>query len=219
MFDFNKMVDTHIAREHKPKQVGRYYPSEIGKCLRKTWYSYKYPKEVEPELLKIFEVGNIMHGFVVEVLRSEKNKDVQLLSYEFPFKIDLEDFVISGRVDDLLLVKTSGKNVLVEVKSTKSLEFINKPSKEHEMQLQFYMHATGVHDGVVLYVDKNNLQSKLFEVKFNEEEGEEIVKRFRGLHACLKSNELPLPEAKQFSDMNWMCRYCEYKDRCDKNEL
>jgi len=219
MFDFNKMVDAHITREHKPKQVGRYYPSEIGKCLRKTWYSYKYPKEVEPDLLKVFEVGNIMHGFVVEVLRSEKNKDVQLLSYEFPFKIELDDLVISGRVDDLLMIKTSGKSVLVEVKSTKSLDYINKPSRDHEMQLQFYMHATGVHDGVVLYVDKNNLQSKLFEVKFSEEEGEAIIKRFRELHNCLKNVELPLSEAKQFSDMNWMCRFCEYKDRCDRNEV
>jgi len=219
MFDFNKMVDAHITREHKPKQIGRYYPSEIGKCLRKTWYSYKYPKEVEPDLLKIFEVGNIMHGFVVEVLRSEKNKDVQLLSYEFPFKIEIEDFIISGRVDDLLLVKTSGKSVLVEVKSTKNLDFVTKPNKEHEMQLQFYMHAIGVHDGVILYVDKNNLQSKLFEISFKENEGEEIVQRFKELHAHLKNNELPMAEAKQFSDMSWMCKYCEYKDRCDKGEL
>jgi len=37
MIDFNKLVDNHIAREHRPKQIGRYYPSEIGKCFGKTF--------------------------------------------------------------------------------------------------------------------------------------------------------------------------------------
>ena len=77
MIDFNKMVERHLEREHKPKEIGRYYPSEIGSCIRKTWYSYKYPQQISLELMKIFEVGNIMHGFVVEVLKSEKNREIQ----------------------------------------------------------------------------------------------------------------------------------------------
>jgi CRISPR/Cas system-associated exonuclease Cas4 (RecB family) len=218
MIDFDKLVDGHIAREHRPKQIGRYYPSEVGSCLRKLWYSYKYPLEVDSDLLKIFEAGNIIHGFVVEVLKSEKNKDVELLKSEMPFKIEAEDFVVSGRVDDLVLVKASGKNVLVEVKSTKDISFVKKPQTNHVMQLMFYMEATGVHNGIVLYIDKNDLKSKVFEVEFDSHRAAEIFDRFKFLHEHLKKDAVPEAEAKGVEGIKWMCKYCEYKEKCNKNE-
>lgn len=217
MIDFDKMVNNHIAREHKPKQIGRYYPSEIGNCLRKLWYSYKYPIKVEPDLLKIFEVGNIVHGFVVGVLKSERNKEVELLKSEFSFKLNIDDFVVSGRVDDLILIKESGKNVLVEVKSTKNVKIIEEPQFNHVIQLQFYMYALGVHDGIILYIDKNNLQSKIFEIPFSKD-NKSILDRFRILHRNLVDGELPSSEAKLVKSIGWMCKYCEYKNKCDKNE-
>ena len=50
MFDFNQLVTRHIKRDYaRSKTVGRYYPSEIGGCMRKVWYSYKYPQQLQPE--------------------------------------------------------------------------------------------------------------------------------------------------------------------------
>jgi CRISPR/Cas system-associated exonuclease Cas4 (RecB family) len=218
MIDFDKMVDEHITREHKPKQIGRYYPSEVGSCMRKLWYSYKYPQEIDSDLRKIFEAGNIIHGFVVEVLKSEKNKDVKLLESEIPFKIETGDFTISGRVDDLVFVNLSGKNVLIEVKSTKDVSFVKKPQTSHVTQLMFYMEAIGVHNGIILYVDKNNLKSKVFEVEFDHQKAAEIFDRFKSLHEHLKEDKVPIPEAKRAVDMEWMCRFCEYREKCEKNE-
>ncbi len=218
MFDFNKMIDQFLAREHKPKKIGNYYPSEIGSCLRKLWYSYKYPLAVKTDLIKIFEVGNILHDFVVQVLKSEKTKDVQLLKSEFPIKVDMNEFVISGRVDDLILLKADSRQVLVEVKSMKDVSFTDSPQNHHSTQLQFYMHATGVHDGLLLYIDKNNLQTKIFEIRHDEELCKKIIERFRFLHKHLVSGTLLFPEAKAESGMRWMCRYCEYAQKCDAEE-
>lgn len=219
MFDFNEMVTKYIERTSShQKQVGRYYPSEIGGCMRKVWYGYNYPQKTQPELLKIFEMGNMVHDFVVNVLKSEKNADVQLLQSEFPLKIEQPDFVISGRVDDLVLVKTSGKTFVVEVKSTKSIDYVNEASEAHVMQLQLYMHATGIHNGIVLYVDKNNLQSKQFEVPYDESKVKEILDRFSQLHRLLSSSLLPIDEAKKDVKKQWMCRFCDYADKCEKNE-
>jgi CRISPR/Cas system-associated exonuclease Cas4 (RecB family) len=218
MIDFNKMVDRHIEREHKPKQIGRYYPSEIGGCSRKIWYSYTHPLQVSSELLKIFEVGNIMHGFVVEVLKNEKNKEIQLLQSEFPFQLKLDDFVVSGRIDDLIEIKEEKKSILVEVKSTKSIDFLQKPQSSHESQLLFYMHALGIHEGIVLYIDKNNLQSKVFPVEYSPKKAEEIILRFSSLNEALKKNILPLPEARMNNEMSWACNYCEYCEKCEKDE-
>lgn len=120
MIDFNKLIEQHLFREFKPKTPGRYYPSEIGGCLRKVWYSYKFPKATEMDLVKVFEIGNLLHHFVVDVLRSERVTDVKLLEVERPFKLETPDFVVSGRVDDVLLVVVSGEKILVEVKSTEN---------------------------------------------------------------------------------------------------
>ncbi|MBI3190501.1 hypothetical protein HYZ41_02235 [archaeon] len=103
MIDFDHMIDNYLKKEHRPKGMGRYYPSEIGLCMRKTWYSYKFPQETQPDLIKVFEVGNIMHDFVVQVLKSEKNPEVELIKSEFPFHHQVDDFVISGRIDNLIL--------------------------------------------------------------------------------------------------------------------
>ncbi len=218
MIDFDKIIDNYLFREFRPKKEGRYYPSEIGSCLRKIWYSYKYPQEVKPDLIKIFEVGNILHDFITEVLKSERNPHIELLKSELPVKTEVDDFTISGRIDDLLLVKENGKSILVEVKSTKNIAFQQRPSHSHIMQLQFYMYVSNIHSGVLLYVDKNNLLTKSFDIEYDEETGKQIIERFRRLHASLKNNSLPADEAKLLDEMQWMCRFCEYRDKCDRNE-
>lgn len=216
MIDFNKMIDSHLKKENKPKEVGRYYPSQIGTCLRKQWYSYKFPEEISPEMLKIFELGNIIHDFVVEVLKSEKNTEVELLKSEFPFKEQIEDFLVSGRVDNLILIKADGREVLVEVKSTKNVDFVNYPPHYNVMQLQLYMHFLKIYDGILLYVDKGNLKSKVFKIPYSEKQALFVIDRFRKLHKHLKSDVLPDPEARVSQETLWMCRFCEYREKCYK---
>ncbi|MFH1631108.1 MAG: PD-(D/E)XK nuclease family protein [Candidatus Aenigmatarchaeota archaeon] len=218
MIDFNKMIDNHLAKDKRPKQAGRYYPSEIGTCMRKTWYSYKFPLDITPALMKIFELGNILHDFVVEVLKSDKNPNIELLRAEMPLKMEFDEFIVSGRIDDLLLIKDRGQQILVEVKSCKNIKFVNGPQKHHAMQLQFYMHASGVHNGVLLYIDKTTLQSKVFPVAYEDLNAKMIEKRFTILHEHVRDNILPLPEAKMNTIDGWLCNFCEYKNKCDQNK-
>ena len=216
MIDFNKLIDTYLARTMSKKSIGRYYPSEIGTCLRKTWYSYTDPKPTETELIKVFEVGNMVHDFIAKVIKSDKNPHVDLLESELPFKIDMKDFVISGRIDDLLLLKENNMKLLVEVKSTKALGMQDKASPQHVMQLQLYMHQLQIHDGVVLYVEKNNLHTKAFDIKYDEKVAAEALNRFAKLHKHLSEKKIPVPEARLKHDMFWMCNYCEWREECYK---
>lgn len=218
MIDFNTMIDRHLARDASKKQIGRYYPSEIGSCLRKIWYSYRYPQQTRPELLKIFEIGNILHDFVVEVLRSERNPEVELLQFEFPLKLELEGFTVAGRVDDLILLKVNNIPVLVEVKSCQNVDWMRQPQMHHTMQLQFYMYATGVHNGILLYIDRERLNSKVFTVPYDRETAEQLLNKFRILHQSLVDDELPVAEAKGDREIGWMCRICEHREKCDNDE-
>lgn len=214
MIDFNKLIDKHLKREFRPKKVGRYYPSEIANCLRKVWYSYREPKETPAETVRIFQAGNIMHDFVVDVLKSEKTPEVELLWSEYPFKMDMDDYLVSGRVDNLILLRMSGKVILVEVKSTRSLKYLEKPQPHHLMQLQLYMHATGVHNGVLLYIERNSLSTRVFDVDFKHEVADEAIKRFSSLHLHLKEDKIPDPEARMKESRNWECSYCDYRTEC-----
>ncbi len=216
MIDFDELIDKYIKKEHKPKGIGRYYPSEAGQCQRKVWYSYKYPSEIDPSLRKIFEMGNIIHDFVVQVLKSEKTPQVELLKSEFPFKEQIEDFMISGRIDNLIKVKLNNKIFLVEVKSTGSIKFIKEPPPHNTQQLQLYMHFIGIHNGLLVYIDKTNLKTKVFNIEYNKNDALKIIERFKILHSLLKNNILPKPEAK-INGTEWMCRYCEYENRCQNN--
>jgi len=212
MIDFNKLIDNHLAREYKPKSIGRYYPSEIAGCMRKTYFSYKNPKQADVKLNRIFEAGNMLHEFITEVIKSEKNPEIELIRSELPIEIKEKDFIVSGRIDNLVLVKIDNKMALVEVKSIKFLPKEHK--KEHEVQLQLYMKALGINEGVILYIQKDNLETKTFDIKFNKKIADKIIERFHELHKALTQDRMPEAEAKQDKEKEWMCDYCNYREEC-----
>ena len=217
MIDFDKLISNHIRREFREKKIGRYFPSEAGSCLRKSWYSYKIPRDVDDDKKKIFYAGELIHHFISEVIKSEKNPEVELTAYELPFIIKESDFAVSGRIDDILKLNINQKSFLVEVKSTKTLDYTNEPNKAHVMQLQLYMHALNMQDGVILYVDKTTLKTKAFEVKYDKKIFDIVLNRIKILHETLMKNKVPDPEARIIKEMHYMCQNCEYKEECYKD--
>jgi len=208
-----------LKRERKAKDIGRYYPSEVGNCIRKVWYSYKHPSEIEPDRLKVFQLGDILHEFMMEVFKSEKNVDkIKFIESELPFKMDFKDFIVSGRLDDVVIAKEDEKKIIIEVKTVRDVRDTTRPSKNHIMQLQFYMHATGIKNGIILYVDKTNLKTKAFEIEYNENHSLDILNRFKTLHELLVKDVLPIDEFKQSKETIWACNMCEYRAKCDRNE-
>jgi CRISPR/Cas system-associated exonuclease Cas4 (RecB family) len=216
IIDFEKILDTYLEREQKQKDIGRYYPSEIGNCLRKIWFSYKKPKEIDKETIKVFHVGNILHSFISEVLKNDKSAQVKLVEPEVPFRMSFGDnFTISGRVDEVLVVIMNGQKIAIEVKSTKSLASIKEASLPHKMQLQLYLHALRIKHGIVLYIEKHSLLIKQYDVEYDPLFVETILDRFQILDASLKANMIPEPEAKLDEKMKWMCRFCDYSEECN----
>lgn len=82
------------------------------------------------------------------------------------------------------------------------------------MQLQLYMHATNIHKGVVLYIEKATLQSKTFTITYDEKTAAGVMARFAELHQRLKSGEIPIPEARLTQGKSWMCVRCEHREKC-----
>jgi CRISPR/Cas system-associated exonuclease Cas4 (RecB family) len=172
---------------------------------------------VEPDLLKIFELGNMLHEFIVKVLKSEKNEEVEVVNEELPVEVNLGEFVISGRIDSLIVIKELGEKVILEVKSCSNVNKIEKPYTEHLMQVQIYMHLLGFKRAILLYIDKRNLKTRAFYVDYDEEWAKMIMERFYILHEHLKKDVPPPPEGKMLG-FSYMCERCAYKDVCSKEK-
>lgn len=217
MINFGEMIDNHLEREKNEKEVGKYYPSNAGMCMRKTWFSYKQPRKKDSDLLKIFEVGNMLHSFVAEVLESDENPKLELLENERSFRERIDDFQILGRIDNVILTE-DGERAVVEVKSIKDIKYAKEPSNHHELQLQIYMHFAEIENGILVYVDKTNLKTKVFELPYEKEKAFKALGRIRKLHKKLEEDKLPSAEGRNSEEKGWMCKYCEYKDLCERKD-
>ena len=111
------------------------------------------------------------------------------------------------------------QKALLEVKSTSRLDFVKEPQESHAMQLQLYLYAKKMNLGYVLYIEKNTLQSKIFEVQYDENKVNEILDRFRAMDFYLKQDQMPPAEAKINEKKGWMCSSCHYFEECEKEKV
>ena len=158
-----------------------------------------------------------MHEFITKVIESEKNPHIELLETEIPFKLELNNIIISGRIDNIILLKINGIIYIVEIKSTSSLKHTENPNLSNILQLQLYMHFKKIHNGLILYIEKNTLKTKTFEVKYDQEQAQLAIDRLLAIHSHLTNNKLPEPEAKLDEEMLWQCKFCDYQEECGNN--
>jgi CRISPR/Cas system-associated exonuclease Cas4 (RecB family) len=192
----------------KPKP-GWYYPSLLPSCLLRQYWIYKEGHTVSLEKSGIFKIGELFHGFLTGALKSE---GVLKVESEKPITLAVKRgdvwVRISGRVD--ALVENGEVKMIVEVKSISKLP--ERPLEHHVMQVQPYMLALGVEKTILVYLEKIDLSWRIFEVSFNSNVFEKMVKRAVMLDEALTEDRALKPEP------SWECRYCEFKERCEAGE-
>jgi CRISPR/Cas system-associated exonuclease Cas4 (RecB family) len=219
MKDFiDNLIKEFLGKRIRERKEGIIFPSEIGYCLRRLYYLYKKPKEISFETLKLFESGNIVHGWFVNVLYSSYQKDL-IASFNYEQKLEYieNDLKICGRFDDIILIKIGEEKKLIEVKSAKGVDLIDKPKDHHYLQVNFYMKMLNMNKAYIVYISRTNLDMKVFEVSYSEEKFKELIKRAKFLNEHIKNNKLPFQEAR-LNNSAWQCRWCEYKNECDRDE-
>ncbi len=223
--DVGGIIDEYLDEESRPKKVGVYYPSEIGMCMRRSYYSYFITKPTETSALRIFALGNNVHEFIAKALKNSST--LTLAEEEKPLKIEYKDneasFNIYGRIDDYIETKT-GKKIIIEAKSTGDIKKVNEPDPKHKMQISLYLAAQPADYGLLVYADKKNLEIKQFRVDYNEEEYKKVMQRFKDLDYHLKNKTLPPAEYYFDNNKVWECKYCPYYQECmqalaDENSL
>jgi CRISPR/Cas system-associated exonuclease Cas4 (RecB family) len=199
----------------------------IQECLRKSYYSAKYPKEADDRLKGILYIGQAIHNL-------SKIGDIHEVTMCYDFAnnkpMDMEDvknaskeeqrYILTGTCDDVIFDKKYGA-IIVDKKTWSSKGWVKKePSIEHVRQLnayRFLLNKTRGIDakyGVVLYLDK-----------YTEME--------TPLPMLVKLDDIGLTEGiirEKISILNdgmpkatpcWLCNkkvvYCKYKEECDKD--
>lgn len=210
------IIDEYLNEETRPKRIGSYYPSEIGMCIRRSYYSYFISKPTEPKALRIFALGNNVHEFIARALKDSDRFEV--VEEEKPIKINYVDgetsFSIYGRIDDYVVSKGNAKKVIIEAKSTSDVDKITVPEDKHVMQIMLYLAAEKTDYGIIVYADKKNLQIKQFKVEYNESVYNKVIQRFKDLDYHLKKKKLPPAEYYFDNKKVWECKYCPYYNEC-----
>ncbi|MCL5101635.1 MAG: PD-(D/E)XK nuclease family protein [Candidatus Parvarchaeota archaeon] len=214
--DIGCIIDDYLEEEGRPKTVGAYYPSEIGMCIRRSYYSYVLPKPTEAGALRIFALGNNLHAFIADVLK--KSDEFSFVEDERPIKIPYKDekssFTIYGRIDDYVITKNTNKKIIIEAKSVGDVLKINEPEPKHVMQLMLYLSAMEADYGMLLYADKKNLNIRQFRVDYDDSVYAKIITRFRDLDLHLRNKKLPPAEYYFDAKKVWECKYCPYFKEC-----
>jgi len=195
-------------RDDHPQRTGVFYPSYIAHCLRKQYYTYTLGEEPTPETLAVFATGRGVHDAVAEALGAAAS--VRVLSAEQEVTLNLDGVALSGRAD-VVLAEVAGRRAVVEVKSASRLP--DAPYPHHAFQLQLYLSALGVEDGVLLYWDKRTGILRAFDVKRDPAYVGRAAERAMTLTQHL-ADGTPPPREALLSGGLWECAYCPYRSEC-----
>jgi CRISPR/Cas system-associated exonuclease Cas4 (RecB family) len=209
-----EIIDKYYLDREKDKDKKRtqrqFYISQAGKCSRQIFFKFKNvpEKELEPHVLRLFDHGDHMHQLIMSALTS--TRDIHLVASEI--KIPPQELV-SGRADAIV---SDGKDLYVlDIKSMNSMIFktLTEPKEENIKQIQLYLYYFKIPKGILLYVNKDNLELKEFIIDYNPIEAEELVENLNFLKKQIDSNTIPsrIPDYPE----DWQCRYCQFREVCD----
>lgn len=226
VLDFQKIIDK-IANKgdgsfHK-KMEHKYSPTELSGCIRNSYFSRLHPEKFDEQSYRNFLQGNILHELVqdhVQEVLGDKIDHVEnekAFHYLIPFhQTDGKRIIISGRLDTIFYLPGEEKPIVVDYKTTQNAYYNSKDAKtEHKDQLNYYMACTLADYGMVVYIDKRNLNVIQHTIPFSQERFDNMVKYAIDLDTAIETKEVP-PIVRLDQEDKGNCKYCRHKKRCNE---
>lgn len=224
--------DIEESRSRVPKT---FHASSIEDCGRKQWYGIKgfqpEPRMEHPEYIRDAGAGSAIHEQYQEILEksgivlttsdflkitgcdsSDFPQDMPDLAIEVPLKTN--EYQIGGRID--AVVNINNTVFIVDIKTVKDKAFHELPSgykfKKFYGQMQIYMHLTGIHQAIILAVNRNDSTMKEYLIDYDVDWCADQLSRIASLKISLDNNILPVAEA------SWSnCGFCPFVAICSTN--
>lgn len=219
------------ARSAEQRRYRNYvYVSEVGKCIRQTYYKINKTPTGEEETKSdngmnlVFTYGNM--------LESALTRQIQLAGPQGVFwqdkaRVEHSGFEVSGETDPVVIWE--GDKVVIEMKATHRkhfavlhAKFMNGECDEgHYDQLQTYLHLYPEASYGVIWVANRDMsyndplpETIFLEVQRDEEWKVVNWERMERLKAARVSG---VPPDREYGYNDWQCRYCPWRNLCWSN--
>jgi hypothetical protein len=179
-----------------------YSVTELLYCTRKTYF-----KRTQPKPTTLEQAFNLYRGKVFDNLWTPLFRHNQVRS---TYRCKNIPITISGKYD---FIDENG--VLVDLKTAKSLYYINEPGHEYIQQVRFYAYLNSIEKARILYVDFGDAKAFDVEVGDCQQLLTDLESKAAELYFALK-NKCPPPKTVNISQM-WLCQKCDYKQECDQH--
>lgn len=190
------------------------HPSQISRvpyCLKRHKLEQKFGHAVAPETQLIFNIGHVLHDFYREKYFPEiYNKEKRICFY-------LDDVIkVVGSMDGMIDIENVPS--LVEIKSVgkDAWQMFRRPKDTHVNQMQLYMYAENLTQGVLVYINKDNGDIKEWMIGYDQELVDELLYLIREIDRVDHSDALPL-EHKKCTPSSVLRKQCPFSERCFPN--
>jgi hypothetical protein len=177
-----------------------YSITELLYCIRKA-----YLKRVHPKPLTLKQAFNVYRGQIFDHLWTPLFRHNQV---RCTYRCKNIPITISGKYDFL-----TADNILTDLKTTKTLYYINEPSSEYIAQVRFYAWLNSIEKAQIVYIDFGDC--KVFPVEVGDCTLllEDIEAKATILYWALQRGK---PPEKDANSPEWLCKNCEYGQECNK---
>lgn len=222
----NLIKAIHSATQlRSPQEIRRYIgASSIGKtCLRSIWYGFHgfVSDKIPPSLQITFDIGKSLEKLLMEYISisgikveepNEKNN--------FLFCQDKDVPEMQGHMDAVLYLDDISSTIL-EIKTAKSSSF-NKFKKDglvewsdsYNYQIQSYMGMSGIHDAIILVINKDSSEICMENVSFDE-----ALYVYIKIKSLSIINSVTAPPKISNNSCYYICKLCNYKEICHYGDV
>jgi CRISPR/Cas system-associated exonuclease Cas4 (RecB family) len=200
-------------RQAEIRDNSKFRVSDAGRChLMRYWKRQGKPASDMPDdrAQRIFEVGNVFHVWLQDVLTETGRL--------FEKELRVEDTHRIGHID--AIVHTDKGLVLYDFKTVHSRKFHWKRKEGMNGDLHYAMQAftystmlrTGVVDVRIAYISKDDLCIEEVSVLQIDDIAEYVYQDWLTLISAWERRERPTPNPAE-----WECKYCIYRTECLTN--
>lgn len=222
-----KAGQSYFNGPSKFKKPGKFNPSGLLSCHRKSYYKkLNAPKEKEAPNA-IFYIGSLIEEQLVEKFISaeitdEKTYQQNDIWVSFTIPSDLGDLELKGSTDPVIVDENGSAILPTEIKTTSDTDYLSGAKETHKAQAHAYMIGLSkkydrmIDRAVLMYIGRNNQFDPVryildFDREFWQERVIEWMKTNTYYHTF---GQLPPGEPER----NWECDYCDFQNRCGKGE-
>lgn len=197
-------IEEQLKHPRHPRVI---YVVDLTRCPLKREFELKFPELAKHDLMSPSSIsGTLIHSGFESFLERYAVKEAYRVFTELELvkvvNVEGEEYVISGRLDALLVPEKSSDSLVVELKTSRSDASI--PYEHHILQAQIYAWMAEASDGILVYFTPERIVEfslkTLNKPRLSTEDIEKLVKETLSVS--------PTPRYE------WECKYCKFANIC-----